>query len=168
MFTAASEPFALAIRYSVAASAYWLGADASGTLTLSDVGGNGRLTLTQAGALNVPGTITAGAFVGNGSGLTGIAGGGVTTQTQPTRALGTTYQNTTGKPLFITVHVRLQSNGSATFFTDAAPTPTTNVGFVWSVTADVTHSISFWVLPGNYYRSTSGGTVTLGTWTEWS
>ncbi len=120
------------------------------------------------------------------------AGGGVTTQNVVTasRAFTTVYQNTTGKPMFITVSVYLPSIVSSICGADsstvqaksaAGSPPATVVGTVGTDPSgsgadsgnDDTASLSFFVLPNNYYQlSATGGTMctpppSLVSWVEW-
>jgi len=99
------------------------------------------------------------------------------------RGFNTTYQNTSGKPMWVTVSVSMSGsdvgdgNCAATVLTDAAATPTTVVGSVACVKTfalnDVEHkAVAFCVSPGNYYRITSVvsgvGVNMLAYWTEWT
>ena len=86
------------------------------------------------------------------------------------RAFGTDYQNTTGRPMYVAVQ---GDNTIATTYmlalTDSATTPTTEVA---RVTINYLYSsptmIYFLVLPGNYYRVNRGtANVALQTWVEW-
>ncbi len=99
----------------------------------------------------------------------------------PTRKIdGTTYQNTTGKKLTVAVSATVQDTGSAasggiTAYTDASSPPTTVVGYGshTHTTANglTTYTITFCVVPGNYYKvpsSASNCTVTQASWTEWT
>lgn len=86
----------------------------------------------------------------------------VTTQTLPSRTLGTAYQNNTGKPMLVSVSVTVTS-GTATAYADTNSSPATQVQQVATTTALV-----FWVLPTYFYKVTTTGTVTLVTWTEWN
>jgi len=105
-----------------------------------------------------------GAFRVNGVAL---SGGGVTTQTQPARALNTIYQNTTGKSIFVNAVVSVPVGGSISALSDSATNPGTIVaaGYNASTTTAATVTLPFWVLPGNYYK-VSGGT-SIFTWIEW-
>lgn len=56
----------------------------------------------QAEDLTTTGTVTATSFAGDGSAITGVASVGVgQTWQNVTRSAGTTYQNTTGKPIMV-------------------------------------------------------------------
>jgi hypothetical protein len=137
---------------------------------------NVKMVLTQNGRVGIgqlsPGyTIDAvgdvnctGAFRVNGTAISGI-----TTQTAPARVLGTTYQNTTGKAIFVQVTISA-TNGGVTAFTDAANPPTNPVAIVgnsYSVAASLI--ATFWVLPNNYYRvAVTAGSAGLQNWWEWS
>lgn len=92
------------------------------------------------------------------------------------RAIGTTYQNTGSTPRFVSVTIRCTAAGGSNFgqasaITDSSSTPTTVVAttFNGNATASQDQTMSFWVLPGNYYRVSQVTTlVSLGTWVEWS
>lgn len=123
----------------------------------------------------------------DGSLLTSIA---IPSQlTTPTRALGTSYQNTDSKTrlVMVTVLVSRGSSGTAnnygraTAYMDTNSTPTTVVGWVENIqpvsgaqnedNQSPTMMLTFAVPPNSYYRvvSTSTGSgagATLGTWTE--
>jgi hypothetical protein len=99
--------------------------------------------------------------------------GRITTQTQPGRVLGTTYQNTNATPLFAAVSCRLQFVGGfcqIQAFTDAAASPGTIVAQLanFATGPDIAAQLFFVVLPNNYYKvAVAAGTGTLFTWTEW-
>jgi hypothetical protein len=81
------------------------------------------------------------------------------------RALGTVYQNTTGKPMW--VHVTIVAGAAPTglnCYTDASNPPTTNVANQDAVASGL-GGVTFIVLPGNYYKAASAGTLIK--WTEW-
>ena len=82
------------------------------------------------------------------------------------RALGTIYQNTTGKTMFITVTNNISSTSSVTVYTDSSLNPTTEV--CAENTTTTKSPISFMVLNNNYYTLTTTGTVAIVCWTEWS
>lgn len=85
------------------------------------------------------------------------------------RAIGTTYQNTTGKLMLVKVSLRSSSAGVVTSgISDSSPTPATVVDYWYIPTATNEHSVFFPVLPSHYYKVTiSAGTPTLIYWTEW-
>jgi hypothetical protein len=96
------------------------------------------------------------------------SGGGVTIQNVVTgsRAVNTVYQNTTGKPMFVDVISPLGQNGTMSAYTDSTSNPTTRVAAVANgSTVQTNLTVSFWVLPGNYYNVNSTGSN--GGWTEW-
>jgi hypothetical protein len=133
-------------------------------------GSAAAMTLGSTGNLNVIGSVTATAFIGNGSGLTGISGGGITAQSVVTgsRSVGAVYHNTTGKPMMVLVSLTAPGGGSAGVFaySDAATNPTTALSSHY-VPAGITQvAASFWVLPGNYYKVVAGA-GTLAGWVEW-
>jgi hypothetical protein len=104
---------------------------------------------------------------------------GPTTQTDVTasREIGTVYQNTTGKPMWITVTYRADGNGTydrgLRFYSDASDTPTTeiargNLGHENIGASNLTTTII--VLPGNYYKAaqySSEFASSITKWIEW-
>ncbi len=82
------------------------------------------------------------------------------------RAIGTVYQNTTGKPMFVVVTAHSSSTTNFTAYSDGSNPPTTVVATTMASTAGWGEHVGFWVMPNNYYKVafTSG---TLDTWTEW-
>jgi len=107
----------------------------------------------------------------NGVPLSG-GGGGITTQNvvSASRALGTIYQNTSGKPMMVAVTAIAANGGSLIGVTDSASSPTTVVISAQNASATgMNIAVSFWVLPGNYYKVyTATGTATSPIWTEWT
>jgi hypothetical protein len=84
------------------------------------------------------------------------------------RGLNTIFHNTGTRPLFVSATLGL-SGGGATAITDSSSTPTTSVASVsGSSTAPPTTDLFFIVLPGNYYKIATSGSVSLSIWTEWS
>lgn len=79
------------------------------------------------------------------------------------RSLGTTYYNTTGKPIFILFTADYGGSGSLTAYVNSA-----QIGLVTIVvTNQVRPSMSFIVPPGmNYYITTSTGPLGFVQWTE--
>lgn len=142
-------------------------------LALNPMGGNVGIGITgPTSLLHVNGgniNVSGGQYLQNGSPL---SLGGVTTQNVVTasRALGTTYQNTTGKPMCVSVSA-VQSGGSVilTANADSASTPNTQVATIQGASgAGVVMQLVFWVLPNNYYRVfINAGSPTLSIWTEW-
>lgn len=101
-------------------------------------------------------------------GATGATGpsGTVTTQSQPTRTLGTIYHNTSGKVIFVSIVVLISNN--ATFaLCDTVTPPVITVGTLQMVGGGQ-GTLTF-VVPNNYYYEvpTSVGAV-LQHWTEWN
>jgi hypothetical protein len=99
------------------------------------------------------------------------------------RALGSVYQNTTGRALFVAVSVLAQIVPSTTgigyscnALVDSNPSPTTIVAQIYlngstTVSADGIGQLFFIVLPGNYYSVVNVGADSYGTlaiWTEWN
>lgn len=100
------------------------------------------------------------------------AAGGITTQTDVTasRAIdNTVYHNTTAKPIFCVVTVNLSTTAQIAVSSDATATPTLVVGYIQNSNAlGEIAQISFWVLPGNYYKAIKTNTATLTTWIEYT
>lgn len=143
-------------------------------LVLLSLGGNAF----AAGDLAVTGNATVNGTINVGSGGVKFPDG--TTQTtakSPTtqyngynsRVIGTVYQNTTGAPMFVNVSLYSDATTTFTAYTDNSNPPWTTVNSIYSQ-AGVNGSItlSFWVLPGSYYRVVvSNGTPRFFSWTEW-
>jgi hypothetical protein len=83
------------------------------------------------------------------------------------RVIGTVYQNTTGRPMFVIVTSN-STNASAVLnaLSDASNPPTTSVDYLEPINQQRL-SVKFWVLPGNYYKITMTATASLYLWTEW-
>jgi hypothetical protein len=79
------------------------------------------------------------------------------------RAANIVYQNTTGKPMFVTISTAF-SGSSMQVFCDANPSPSTVVcqASISSGAPD-TSTLTFIVLPGYYYKVNNG----FSYWTEW-
>lgn len=97
---------------------------------------------------------------------------GITTQTDVTasRVLGTVYQNTLTIPLFCSISVTIVAiTGACTAFCDANAAPSLAVARVTNSSAANADSaeLSFWVLPGYYYKISGAGT-TFQPWIECS
>lgn|ERR1035437_8812419 len=88
------------------------------------------------------------------------------------RALATVYQNLTGKPLKLNVVVALDAaalGSIAGIFTDASPTPTTEVTFVENLSSILNGAapVTWEILPNYYYKvALSQGTGSLLLWGE--
>jgi len=96
--------------------------------------------------------------------VNGVAiSGGITTQTQPGYAAGTVYQNTTGKPQFHTITCTPNSGQAVRVYSDSSNPPGTQVAYAGA--GGNTLSISFWVLPGNYFEAIISGTTQI--WFVW-
>jgi len=82
------------------------------------------------------------------------------------RALGTIYQNTSGKTMLVSVTMNVGSTSSASAYSDSSLNPMTSVGST-NISATL-NTLSFMVLNNNYYTITTSGTVSLVSWVEWS
>ena len=93
------------------------------------------------------------------------------THSEPSRALGTIYQNTSGKLRFVTVQIYADQSGSVKAEIGSASPPTIVVGQIGedSIDADIIYAaISFIVPLAWYYRIvTLLGSPTLQDWHEW-
>lgn len=84
-----------------------------------------------------------------------------------TRAFGNVYQNTTGKPMFVTVVGK--SSAAAVFeaYSDSANPPTIKAWYQYEGTVSTELTAFFVVLPNHYYKlSFTAGTPTLIEWVE--
>lgn len=85
-----------------------------------------------------------------------------------TNSLGTAYQNTTGRAVFVVVSI----NGSdqAKGYSNSNSTPSSGTPVAWAGfnAANAIYAyIAFWVKPGDYYQvSNVGGS--LQQWVEWT
>ncbi|MGA8573968.1 MAG: hypothetical protein WBQ36_11660 [Desulfobaccales bacterium] len=103
----------------------------------------------------------------SGALLTGLpSGGGFSTQNVVTssRTLGTVYQNTTGKTIWVSASSPAYMSGQWTAYSDSSSSPATEVGV--SCQGNGNCAVSFMVLNNNYYKITATG-GTLGYWIEW-
>jgi hypothetical protein len=152
---------ALRIQGSQAANANIILAPTAGNIGIGINANNPAYKLDVAGDVNCTG-----AFRVNGTAI----GGGITTQNvvSGSRALGTVYQNTTGKPMC--VHVAINGAGNAvSAVADSANPPTTTVACAGNGgTTSTNVGVTFWVLPNNYYKAVLAGSGTLAIWTEWT
>jgi len=71
--------------------------------------------------------------------------------------------------MFVAITISMTANSNIMAQTDASNPPSTGVGWVaYSGTGQSEHLLTFWVLPGNFYRTfTNAGAPTLTAWTEW-
>jgi hypothetical protein len=138
-------------------------------LILNGLGGGVAVGKTAAGyALDVSGDCNiSGTFRVNGTPLA-TGGGSFTTQTNQfgSRALGTNYQNTSGKVMFLAVMVIITVGNNVVAFADAASNPSTQVGGAAWTAGGGSATVCFMVLPGNFYRL--AGAVTISSWVEWT
>jgi beta-lactam-binding protein with PASTA domain len=99
-----------------------------------------------------------GAYRVNGTAISG----GLTTQTQPGRALNTSYTNSTGKPVYVTMSASMAANSTMT----ATSNGVTVANSTSQNPAGQNITLFFIVLPGAAYQVTVSG-ATLLCWTEW-
>ncbi len=90
-----------------------------------------------------------------------------TASISPTRTFTTVYQNTTGKPMFVSCSVYSSNISIFYFYSDASNPPTTQT-FQWSGAANQVVTATVVILPGNYYKITNNsGTPAVYWWSEW-
>lgn len=133
----------------------------SGGFTAFGIGKTPAYALDVQGDCNITGTFRVAG--------TPISGGGITTQTNATasRAINTVYQNTSGKPMFVTIYASCNAGTFLQANTDSTTNPSLTVALVNNTGASSGNlSVSFWVLPGNYYKGLGG--TTLNGWLEWT
>jgi hypothetical protein len=85
------------------------------------------------------------------------------------RAIDTVYQNTTNKPMFVSIGIQGTSVGSfiGRVRCSSANPPTTQVSIV-EVNNTIAGSLFFLVPVGYYYKfETVSGTITILNWIEW-
>lgn len=102
----------------------------------------------------------------------GGGGGGPTTQNSVTgsRSIGTVFQNTSGKTMWVNVIATIAPNAGVQANTDSSNPPTTPVAAFFNgnfPTSNVT--LSFIVLSGNFYELINiSSAATLVIWVEWT
>jgi hypothetical protein len=185
-----SEMVAIALGYSPSVVPMWIGCNSSSQFAVSWAGGSGaalftidgssgnvnvvsgRLGVNQASPgfpLDVNGMIrssSGGYRFPDGTTQASAAVGGISSQAVLGQTFGISYQNGSSKPRFVQVSVNSTGAGSIVAKTDAGFPPGTTVVSVPVGGAGVNSTISFWVLPGNYYQLSGPGSV--GVWTEWT
>lgn len=93
---------------------------------------------------------------------------GVQTNATASRALASSYQNTSGGTMFVIATVTSDNaSDDIIALTDSNTTPTTQVGQA-IITSGQTNCISFMVLNNNHYKVTAGSGDILVSWYEWT
>lgn len=98
---------------------------------------------------------------------------GPTTQNNVTasRASGTVYQNTSGKPMFVTVVAAVNTGFSVAAYSDSSTAPTQQVAANTGANNGAARILSFIVLPNNYYKvlnvDSPGSALIFSSWVEW-
>ena len=125
-------------------------------------------------ANSVPGVTTnklynsGGALYWNGSAVGMSSGLGVSQYNRlSSRAYNTVYQNTTGKPLLVSVTDGVTNTGTLSAYTDSSNPPTTVVA-AQSDTGGWSRNVFFVVAPNNYYKVSTDQTANLTRWFEWT
>lgn len=101
---------------------------------------------------------------------------GVTTQTDVTgvRSIGVAvFQNTLATPRFVcvTLECSAASPNAVYIYCDAAAAPSVTIARFYhnATVATIRTTLSFWVLPGYYYRAVlAQGAMGLMAWFEWN
>lgn len=97
-----------------------------------------------------------------GQAVSAMSGFGYGELQTPSRALGTTYRNNTGKPVFVSVSASSTANASLSAVVNGKP-PMYGSGSAAGFTAGIT----FFVPPyGSYIVNVTAGTPTLTSWAE--
>lgn len=96
----------------------------------------------------------------------------VRTQTDVTvsRALGSTYHNTTNKPLFCVVTINYPNGAEVDIKSDSNAAPVLLIGYVTNgAVTIIVQTTTFIVLPGNYYKTVvANGSPSLQVWIEYT
>ena len=132
---------------------------------------------TLTGTMTV-GTLTDGTATLTGGSLSGVTvvtaiGGpsGEWTSVTGSRALGTTYRNTTGYQIMVNVSVQVQEGVNHYCYCDSSATPTTIVSEFEAISSnanvdDFRFTHSFIVPDDHYYKVASGSSTVLRQWAE--
>lgn len=81
----------------------------------------------------------------------------------------TVYHNTSGRPMLVSISCVCNFGDVINAYSDANATPTTIVvSMGHSNIQPVGMSLTFLVLPGNYYKINQTGTSTLSYWVEYT
>jgi len=131
---------------------------ANGDLTVNGVLSAGTVSVGAGGVKFSDGSVQA----------TGYKGPSTQSVVTSSRVWNTVYRNDKVPALPMMVVISGQGGGSSntTAYSDSSTSPTTVVaqyGAVWGYGPNM--SMSFWVLPGNYYKVVSS--CSLGTWVEY-
>lgn len=122
--------------------------------------------LDIAGDCNISGTYRV-----NGTPISGGGGGALTTVVvNPGRSAGTVYQNTTGKPMFVSITGSVGANGSAMELRiDTVNPPINRLSYAANANPTLASyvGVSGWVLP-NYYYQLYNSTPTQVVWAEYT
>ena len=120
--------------------------------------------ISETGAINTLSTVTATSFIGDGSALTNLPTGGLgvdqTPQTVSRSYAGTSYQNTTGKPIFVSAHDGSRNNSRMEVSSNNS---------TWITTAggdSASRSTRSAVVPNGWYYRYGAVSSTASFWTE--
>jgi hypothetical protein len=119
------------------------------------------VTLTDDGS----GDITIAAS-GGGSGATSLFT--KTYFTSSSRALGTVYQNTTGKPIIVMGSVSQSGSNILTAYCDSSSSPTTVVNEQLCSFGSGSGLVFLFLVPNNYYYKVAASGASWITWVEWT
>lgn len=143
-----------------------------GSGTLTNLKSTGTATFNAVSISSSTGTATVtnlNADLLNGNHASALLNPTVQNDVTSSRAYGSVYQNTTGKPMFVSVRGRNNTVGAGMLgYTDGSNPPTTATFMISTPNTNYSTTITLWVLPGNYYKAVAAsGTPTLDMWTEW-
>ena len=122
-----------------------------------------RSTQTTAGTWATAPSLIQGAGGNALQAMSSIGYGQTWSDVKASRAYGTTYYNTTGKPIVVAV-----SNSNATALNDFLEAFVAGVSIIYTVsqTATFINNLTFIVPPGMSYRVTNASAGTISRWTE--
>jgi hypothetical protein len=100
--------------------------------------------------------------------INGAPAAAITTKTLPSRALGTTYQNTTGRWMFVHVTATINANSYLQLAADNSNPPGTLLCSMTNSNTSITavYTVSGWVAPNEFYKTITPGATLVG-WVEW-
>lgn len=126
---------------------------------------------TIAGNKTFTDTVTAGDFVGDGSGLTNVGvGAGQTWQNMiASRALDTNYTNSTGRPIMVSIGIVLTKDilSQGYVYVGGVMIAIVSNGDITTVANhEIATTVSFVVPPGAVYQLDNANGLAISTWTE--
>jgi len=129
---------------------------ANGDLTVNGILSAGTVSVGAGGVKFSDGSVQA----------TGYKGPSTQSVVTSSRSWNTVYRNNTGLPMMVVISGQGGGSSTTAAYSDSSTSPTTVValyGATWGYGPSM--SMSFWVLPGNYYKVVSS--CSLWTWVEY-